>query len=109
VPSDGPNGNVQVDAERQRPLERPVWEAEAAAAAESSEAGDADLLDNEPMPTSDPTAELLGTGARRKRASRVPAPTPAPARRSAKAAARKPAAAAQRKSRAKKSSAEPAR
>jgi uncharacterized LabA/DUF88 family protein len=85
------NGNVQIETERPRPTERPAWEAAAAAAAESHEAGDADLLDNEPMPTSDPTAELLGTGARRKRVSRVPAA--APARRAApKTAARKPAA-----------------
>ncbi|MEO8256358.1 MAG: NYN domain-containing protein [Acidobacteriota bacterium] len=101
------NGNVQIESERPRPIERPAWEAAAAAAAESQEAGDldADLLDNEPMPTSDPTAELLGTGARRKRVSRVHAPTPAPtpARRTAKTAARKPAAAtAARKPRAKK-------
>ncbi len=71
------NGNVQIEAERPRPTERPAWEAEAAAAAESQESGDVDLLDNEPMPTSDPTAELLGTGARRKRVSRAPAPAPA--------------------------------
>ena len=99
------NGNVQIESERPRPTERPAWEAEAAAAAESHESGDVDLLDNEPMPTSDPTAELLGTGARRKRVSRAPAP--APARRAPKAAARKPAAATPRKSRAKKSAAEP--
>ena len=112
VPAEGANGNVQVEAERpHRPVERPAWEAEAAAAAESHEAGDADaeVVDNEPMPTSDPTAELLGTGSRRKRVSRVPASAPAPARRTAKTAARKPAAAAPRRSRAKKSSAEPAR
>ena len=69
--SEQANGNVQVEADRPRPVERPAWEAEAAAAAESLEAGDADMLDNEPMPTSDPTAELLGTGARRKRVSRA--------------------------------------
>jgi len=85
------NGNVQIEAERPRPTERPAWEAEAAAAAESQDSGDLDLLDNEPMPTSDPTAELLGTGARRKRVTRAPAPA-APARRAPKAAARKPAA-----------------
>jgi uncharacterized LabA/DUF88 family protein len=96
VPSEGANGNVQVDAERQRPVERPAWEAEAAAAAESLEAGDAEMVDNEPMPTSDPTAELLGTGARRKRASRVPATAP-PAARRTKTAARKPASAAPRR------------
>ena len=77
VPIEQANGNVQVEAERPRPVERPAWEAEAAAAAESLEAGDAEMLDNEPMPTSDPTAELLGTGARRKRVSRVPAPAAA--------------------------------
>jgi uncharacterized LabA/DUF88 family protein len=89
------NGNVQIETERpHRPAERPAWEAEAAAAAESHEAGDAEMLDNEPMPTSDPTAELLGTGARRKRVSRV---APAAGRRAAKTTARKPAAAAPRR------------
>jgi uncharacterized LabA/DUF88 family protein len=108
TPMEQANGNVRIETDRpQRPAERPAWEAEAAAAAESLEAGDADMLDNEPMPTSDPTAELLGTGARRKRASRVPAP--APARRTAKTAARKPAATTTaRRPRAKKT-AEPAR
>jgi uncharacterized LabA/DUF88 family protein len=107
TPVEQVNGNVRIDNDRQRPAERPAWEAEAAAAAESLEAGDADMLDNEPMPTSDPTAELLGTGARRKRVSRVPAPA-ATRRAAPKTAARKPAAATTRRPRAKKT-AEPAR
>ncbi len=54
------------------------------------EAVDSDFLDNEPMPTSDPTAELLGTGARRRRVARVAGSTAG--RRAPKTAARKPAA-----------------
>ncbi len=65
-----------------------------------------ELMDNEPMPTHDPTAELLGTGARRTRVARVAAST----RRGAKTTTRKPAAAAPRRAgRPKKNAPEPAR
>jgi uncharacterized LabA/DUF88 family protein len=55
-------------------------------ALEMQEAVEPDLVDNEPMPTSDPTAELLGT-TKRKRASRSPVQGAA---RGARPAARKP-------------------
>jgi hypothetical protein len=70
---------------------------------ETREALEPDLVDNEPMPTSDPTAELLGT-TKRKRASRSPVQGAA---RGGRPAARKPPArktvpASRRGSRAKK-------
>jgi uncharacterized LabA/DUF88 family protein len=55
---------------------------------EPSQALEPDLVDNEPMPTSDPTAELLGT-TKRKRASRSPVQGAA---RGGRPAARKPVA-----------------
>jgi hypothetical protein len=64
-------------------------EAAASVVLETLEAAEeADMLDNEPMPTSDPTAELLGT-TKRKRASRSPVQGAA---RGGRPAARKPAA-----------------
>jgi uncharacterized LabA/DUF88 family protein len=63
-------------------------EAEPGNTLEASQAVEPDLVDNEPMPTSDPTAELLGT-TKRKRASRSPVQGAA---RGGRPAARKPAA-----------------
>ena len=65
------------------------------------EAVEAEVVDSEPMPTSDPTAELLGTSARRKRPTRAAPVTSAAARRAPKNTARKPAA-PRRAARAKK-------
>ena len=53
---------------------------------------DAEVLDSEPMPTVDPTAELLGTATRRKRTPRAAAvgvtrPAPAPRKPAARKAA----------------------
>jgi uncharacterized LabA/DUF88 family protein len=70
---------------------------------ETREAVEPDLVDNEPMPTSDPTAELLGT-TKRKRASRSPVQGAARGGRPAarKPPARKTAPASRRGSRSKK-------
>jgi len=64
----------------------------------AAEVVEVDVLDTEPMPTVDPTAELLGTSTRRKRPTRAAAPTGRTARSSAskkpapkKAAPRRPA------------------
>jgi uncharacterized LabA/DUF88 family protein len=59
------------------------------------EALDVDAIDPDPMPTIDPTAELLGTSARRKRPARTPA---AAARRPVKNPPRKAAPAARPRS-----------
>src|SRR5262249_55682605 len=62
--------------------------------AESTEP-DADVVDIEPMPTVDPTAELLGTASRRRRTTRAAAATTTTRTRTPatkKAAAKKPAA-----------------
>ena len=56
--------------------------------AEASESIDADIIDTEPMPTVDPTAELLGTASRRRRPARAATLTSA---RGGPAAAKKPA------------------
>jgi hypothetical protein len=57
---------------------------------DAPESVDADVLDTEPMPTVDPTAELLGTASRRRRPART---TPLASARSGNAApAKKPAA-----------------
>ena len=61
---------------------------------ETGEVADLDVFDSEPMPTVDPTAELLGTSSRRKRPARAVAAAPARTARPAapkKPAARKPA------------------
>jgi hypothetical protein len=64
-------------------------------------AADSEAGDHERMPTSDPTAELLGTSTRRKRPTRAAPVASTPARRGAKNTARKPAA-PRRAARAKK-------
>ncbi|MEP7304745.1 MAG: NYN domain-containing protein [Acidobacteriota bacterium] len=56
---------------------------------EASESIDVDIIDTEPMPTVDPTAELLGTASRRRRPARATTLTTA---RGGPAAAKKPAA-----------------
>jgi hypothetical protein len=55
---------------------------------EVSESIDVDIIDTEPMPTVDPTAELLGTASRRRRPARAATLTSA---RGGAAAAKKPA------------------
>ena len=55
---------------------------------EVSESIDVDIIDTEPMPTVDPTAELLGTASRRRRPARAATLT----QRGGAAAAKKPAA-----------------
>jgi hypothetical protein len=72
--------------------------------AEAPESADADVIDTEPMPTVDPTAELLGTASRRRRPARTA--TIASARGAHAAPAKKPAAkkpAARRTARSKES------
>jgi hypothetical protein len=62
---------------------------------EAPESIDADAIDTEPMPTVDPTAELLGTSSRRRRPARTTALTAARGGHAApakKPAAKKPAA-----------------
>jgi hypothetical protein len=56
---------------------------------EVPEAADVDIIDTEPMPTVDPTAELLGTASRRRRPTRA---TTLTSTRGVAAAAKKPAA-----------------
>jgi uncharacterized LabA/DUF88 family protein len=71
---------------------------------ETSAAIESELVDNEPMPTSDPTAELLGT-TKRKRVSRSPVQGAARGggrQVARKTAARKPGAVSRRGSRPKK-------
>jgi len=58
--------------------------------AEAPESADADVIDTEPMPTVDPTAELLGTASRRRRPARTA--TIASTRSAHAAPAKKPAA-----------------
>src|SRR5947207_1278590 len=74
-----------------------------AEAAQTAESADADFAENEKMPTSDPTAELLGT-TKRKRMARPPVPPSPRTRRAApaKKTAAPKAATARRPSRAKK-------
>jgi hypothetical protein len=55
------------------------------------ESMEADVVDTEPMPTVDPTAELLGTASRRRRPARTPTMTAARGGHAA-AATKKPAA-----------------
>jgi len=59
---------------------------------EASESIDADIIDTEPMPTVDPTAELLGTASRRRRPARATTLTSARVPAAKKPAAKKPAA-----------------
>jgi uncharacterized LabA/DUF88 family protein len=80
------------DAPESAPAQ-PVETASVAALAaleETREAIEQELVDNEPMPTSDPTAELLGT-TKRKRASRSPSPVQGAARGGRQAARKTPA------------------
>jgi uncharacterized LabA/DUF88 family protein len=80
----------------------PAVETTAPETGETLEATDPELVDNEPMPTSDPTAELLGT-TKRKRASRTTVQGAARGGRPAarKIAPRKTLAAGRRRSRKK--------
>ncbi len=77
---------AEVEEEERAPTQ--ATEAEPGNTLETIQAVEPDLVDNEPMPTSDPTAELLGT-TKRRRASRSPVQGAA---RGGRPAARKPAA-----------------
>ncbi len=65
-------------------------EVSATQALDAQESADADMMDSEPMPTVDPTAELLGRAKARRPRSRLAA-TPVAASEPAPARARKPA------------------
>jgi uncharacterized LabA/DUF88 family protein len=76
--------------ESDRGFQPAPFETPASQLAEASESIDVDVIDTEPMPTVDPTAELLGTASRRRRPTRT---TTLSAARSGHAApAKKPAA-----------------
>jgi hypothetical protein len=60
---------------------------------DAGDGAEGEVIDTEPMPTVDPTAELLGTASRRKRPARATAAAAVPAVRGGRAAPpRKPAA-----------------
>src|SRR5262249_20814165 len=69
-------------------------EAAPSSAPDAADSVDVDVTDSEPMPTVDPTAELLGTASRRRRSSRstLTVARTAHAAPAKKTAARKPAA-----------------
>jgi uncharacterized LabA/DUF88 family protein len=94
-------------AEMAESVPRPADATAPGEALEAREAVEPELIDDEPMPTSDPTAELLGT-TKRKRASRSPVHGAARGGRPAarKTPARKTVAASRRASRPKKNAIE---
>ena len=101
----GPEPTRQPAHESDRGFQPGAFDAVTAQTVETPESTDADAIDTEPMPTVDPTAELLGTASRRRRPARTTTLTSARAGHAApakKAAAKKPAA-ARRSARSKES------